>query len=76
MWWLFVLVGYCAFQIVYCLAAITGVTNDVEAFELLPNDLHDNTYMNWAGCIITSIVLFILLPLPWLGRLIYTLFHI
>lgn len=73
MWWIYVLVGYCTLQIVYFLAAITG---EEEMFELLPNDFRYNTDMNWAGCIITSIVLFILLPLPWLGRLIYVLFHI
>ena len=73
MWWIYFLIGYGALQVVYFLSAITG---DEEMFELLPNDLHDNTEMNWVGCIITSIVLFIILPLPWLGRLIYTLFHI
>ncbi len=74
MWWIFVLAGYCALQLVYCLVAF--VCEEGEMFELLPNDFHYNTDMNWVGCIITSIVLFILLPLPWLGRLIYELFHI
>lgn len=44
--------------------------------EILPQELYYNTDMNWVGCIIVSILLLALIPLTWLYRLFYMLFHI
>lgn len=44
--------------------------------EILPQELYYNTDMNWVGCIIVSILLLVLIPLVWLYRLFYMLFHI
>lgn len=44
--------------------------------EILPQELYYNTGMNWVGCIIVSILLLVLIPLVWLYRLFYMLFHI
>ena len=49
---------------------------DGEATEILPQELHYNTDMNWVGCIVVSILLLLLLPLIWIYRLFYMLFHL
>ncbi len=42
----------------------------------MPKDFKHNTDMNWLGCIVCYILLFILLPIPNIGKLIYWLFHV
>lgn len=51
-------------------------SNDGVTTEILPQELYYNTDMNWVGCIIVSILLLALIPLVWLYRLFYMLFHI
>ncbi len=45
-------------------------------FVPMPKDIKDNTEMNWFGCIVCYILLFILFPILYIGKLIYWLFHI
>jgi len=42
----------------------------------MPSDFKDNTEMNWFGCVICYLVLFILFPIWNICKLIYWLFHI
>ncbi len=42
----------------------------------MPKDIKDNTEMNWFGCIVCYILLFILFPVWNIGQFIYWLFHI
>jgi hypothetical protein len=42
----------------------------------MPSDFKDNTEMNWFGCVICYLVLFILFPISNICKLIYWLFHI
>lgn len=42
----------------------------------MPKDFKNNTNMNWFGCIVCYIFLFILFPILYIGKLIYWLFHI
>lgn len=42
----------------------------------MPKDIKDNTNMNWFGCIVCYMVLFILLPIWYICKLVYWLFHI
>ena len=68
---------YIALQIIYPLC-VAG-QNDFQSskgLRLLPWDLHKNTKMNWLGCIVSSIFLFISLPGVWIGRFIYWAFHV
>ncbi len=43
---------------------------------ILPHDLYERTDMNMVGCVIVSIFLFIVLPIVWIYRLFYIIFHI
>lgn len=42
----------------------------------MPKDIKNNTKMNWFGCIVCYIGLFILFPIQNIGKLIYWLFHV
>ena len=42
----------------------------------MPKDIKNNTKMNWFGCIICYIGLFILFPIENICKVIYWLFHI
>ena len=42
---------------------------------VLPHDLYKRTDMNMVGCIIISILLLIVLPIVWIYRLFYIIFH-
>ena len=43
---------------------------------VLPHDLYKRTNMNMIGCVIVSILLFIVLPIVWIYRLLYIIFHL
>lgn len=43
---------------------------------VLPHDLYKRTNMNMIGCVIVSILLFIVLPIIWIYRLLYIIFHL
>ena len=45
-------------------------------FVIMPSDLKYHTDMNWFGCIICYIGLFILFPILNICKVIYWLFHI
>ena len=45
-------------------------------FEVLPHELKKTTTMNWFGCTLVSLLLFIFTPIFWIGKLIYWLCHI
>ena len=49
---------------------------DNKIFNLLPTDLHRVTDMNWVGCSIVSLLLFVIFPILYIAKLIYVLFHI
>lgn len=42
----------------------------------IPKDFKNNTCMNWFGCIICFILLFLMIPLFYIPKLIYWVFHI
>ena len=43
---------------------------------ILPHDLYERTDMNMVGCAIVSIFLLIVLPIVWIYRLLYIIFHL
>lgn len=47
-----------------------------DVFVPMPSDIKDKTEMNWLGCVVCYILLFILFPISNIGKLIYWLFHI
>lgn len=42
----------------------------------MPRDIKNNTKMNWFGCIVCYILLFIIFPIFNIGKFIYWLFHV
>ncbi|MBO7691969.1 MAG: hypothetical protein J6T10_04955 [Methanobrevibacter sp.] len=42
----------------------------------MPKDIKNNTKMNWFGCIVCYIGLFILFPIQNICKLVYWLFHV
>ena len=59
-----------------CFPVFYFALESTKMFYVTPWDLRETTHMNWFGCIFTSTLLFILLPLVWVGRFIYWLSHI
>lgn len=71
--------------IVFCASVIDnlfGLLIYVDLYEKwytvipLPSDFKDETDMNWFGCIICYLLLFILFPILNICKFIYWLFHI
>ena len=67
-------IGWVTLNIVYPMNAATE--GGWILFQILPQDLHKNTKMNWVGCILVSIVLFVVLTPTWIGRFLYWAFHV
>ena len=42
----------------------------------MPKDFKNNTEMNWLGCVVCYIGLFILFPIQNICKLVYWLFHV
>lgn len=53
-----------------------GFKYEWDVYVPMPKDFKYHTKMNWLGCVICYILLFILLPIPNICKLIYWLFHI
>lgn len=80
--------GYRIFSLIFCIEAFINigfliVTVQGAGFKYawnvyipMPKDIKDNTEMNWFGCIVCYIGLFILLPIWYICKLVYWLFHI
>lgn len=54
----------------------TGLYDSWGVFVPMPRDFKCKTEMNWFGCMVCYILLFILFPILNIGKLIYWLFHI
>ena len=58
-------------------AVIYSILEDkLDVFIPMPSDLKYNTDMNWFGCIVCYIGLFILFPILNICKVVYWLFHI
>jgi len=57
-------------------AIYANLYDKLDVFVAMPSDIKDNTDMNWFGCIVCYILLFILFPIVNIGKVIYWLFHI
>lgn len=68
-----IIIGYCALSFVMI---IISVSLDIRFYAMLPWDLHDDTDMNLAGCIVVSVLAFVLFAPIWITRFFYWLFHI
>lgn len=73
MWWIIFIILIALLNLFYVIGVFVF---DEDAIELLPWDLHKNTNMNWLGSIVTSLLLLAILPLAWLVKFIYWLFHV
>lgn len=80
--------GYQIFSLIFCIELLINITFIViilqgtgfkyawNVYIPMPKDIKNNTNMNWLGCIVCYILLFILLPIWYIGKVIYWLFHI
>jgi hypothetical protein len=55
---------------------IVGFGESWNVLTPMPKDLKDNTEMNWFGCIICFILLFLMCPLFYIPKIIYWICHI
>ena len=53
-----------------------GLSDDWNVFVPMPIDFKYYTKMNWLGCIVCYIFLFILFPLFNIGKVVYWMFHV
>ncbi len=75
--WLYALLGVYIVLFLMLIPCIILCNGGAEwFFTMLPWDLHDSGKMNWFGCVLASLVLFILFPPYWIGRFIYWLCHV
>lgn len=73
-----IIVIYILVTALHLTMVIITISYDGNVFllKLLPQDLKEQTRMNWFGCIVTSLSLLAITPIVWIGRFIYWLFHI
>ena len=67
-----IIIGYLLISTFICFPVLMSLGGKIE---LLPSDLKKKSEMNWFGCIVCSLILFIIFPILYLGELIYILFH-
>ena len=65
-----------ALHLVIGVPLIVGFGESWNVLVPTPKDLKDNTEMNWFGCTICFILLFLMIPLFYIPKLIYWVFHI
>lgn len=75
---IFALIFFIALNIFFLLWDIARFIVGSAKYELpfLPNEMRQASRMNWAGCIITSILMFVILPIPYILRALVFLFHV
>lgn len=66
-----IICGYCLFSFVFLVAFL-----EYRFYAMLPWDLYYDTDMNLVGCIVISVLAFVLFAPIWITRFFYWLFHI